>query len=129
VGLVAREIEAAGITTVTLSMVPDFTAAVGAPRVAAIAHPCGVPLGRPGDDAGQRAVLAATLHVAERATRPGQVIALPFVWPDPPRASRFEPAEPPPIAQLLKRQPWQLRRLYAGDIPPHDRPPHDASSP
>lgn len=53
------------------------------------------------------------------ATRPGTVVHLPFTWPDPPRDSRFEPPEPPPIAQLLKRQPWQLRRLLSGDIPSH----------
>lgn len=119
-GLVAREIETAGIATVTLSMVPDFTAAVGTPRVAAIEHPCGVPLGRPGDDERHTAVLRAALDVLEHATRPGQVVDLPFTWPDPPKASRFEPAEPPPIVALLKRQPWQLRRLLSGDIPEHD---------
>lgn len=123
-GLVAREIEAAGIATVALSMVPDFTAAAGAPRVAAIAHPCGVPLGLPGDRDRQRAILRASLAVLEEATRPGQVIDLPFTWPDPPRDSRFEPVEPPPIVTLLKRQPWQLRRLLAGDIPPHGASAH-----
>lgn len=116
-GLASRVLEAAGITTVCLSMVPAFTAAVGAPRVAAIEYPCGAPLGKPGDHAGQSAVLYAALSVAEAASQPGDVVALPFRWPDPPRASRFEPAEPPPIAQLLKRQPWLLRRLIAGDIP------------
>ncbi|HSJ45991.1 MAG TPA: hypothetical protein VK923_15050 [Euzebyales bacterium] len=119
-GLAALVIEAAGIATVSLSMVPDFTAAAGAPRVAAIEYPCGVPLGMPGDRAGQMAVLRAALDVLRTATRPGQVVDLPFVWPDPPRASRFEPPEPPPIAQLLKRQPWLLRRLLSGDIPSHD---------
>lgn len=118
-GLVAREIEHAGIATVTLSMVPAFTAAVGTPRIAAIEHPCGVPLGRPGERDRQAAVLRATLDVLEVAERPGQIVDLPFVWPDPPKESRYEPAEPPPIVALLKRQPWQLRRLLSGDIPPH----------
>ena len=119
-GLAARVIEAAGIATVALSMVPEFTAAAGAPRTAAIEYPCGAPLGKPGDRSGQTAVLRAALDVLHSATRPGQVVHLPFTWPDPPRASRFEPPEPPPIAQLLKRQPWQLRRLLTGDIPTHD---------
>ena len=119
-GLAARVIEAAGIATVALSMVPDFTAAAGAPRTAAIEHPCGLPLGKPGDRAGQRAALRAALDVLRTATRPGQVVHLPLQWPDPPRASRFEPPEPPPIVELLKRQPWQIRRLLTGDIPTHD---------
>lgn len=118
-GLVAREIEDAGIATVALSMVPEFTVAVGTPRVAAIEHPCGVPLGRPGERDKQATILRATLEVLERTERPGQVVDLPFTWPDPPKQSRYEPADPPPIVTLLKRQPWQLRRLLSGDIPPH----------
>jgi hypothetical protein len=42
-------------------MIPEFTASVGAPRVAGIELPFGRPLGLPGDRAGQRGVLHATL--------------------------------------------------------------------
>ena len=42
-GLVARVIEAAGIPTVTLNMIPAYQALVGMPRVAAIEHPFGRP--------------------------------------------------------------------------------------
>jgi hypothetical protein len=116
VGLAAREIEAAGITTVALSMLPDFTASVGAPRVAAIAYPFSQPLGRAGDPDGQRAVLRAALAVAERAARPGAALRLPFEWPADVRA-RQHPHTPPPIVTLLKRKPWLLLKFRSGDIP------------
>jgi len=77
VGLVQREIEAAGIATVTLSNIPDLTAAVGVPRVAAIEYPQGQLFGSPGDTDGQAAVLRAALSLVNELDRPG-VVDLPF---------------------------------------------------
>lgn len=116
-GLVQREIEAAGIVTVTLSTIPELTESVGVPRIAAIEYPIGRSFGRPGDADGQRAVLRAALRVAETAAAPGTVVALPFEWPDPPSRSRSIPAEPPPITKLLKKKPWLLPRLLNRDPP------------
>ena len=109
-------LEAEGIATVCLSMVPDFTAAAGAPRIAAIEHPCGVPLGKPGDRAGQTAVLRAALDVLHNATTPGQVVHLPFTWPDPPRASRFEPPEARPGTRSARQSTVTASRP-AGYVP------------
>jgi hypothetical protein len=118
VGLAQREIEAAGIATVSLSMIPDFTAAPGAPRVAGIAYPVGRPLGNPGDVEGQRAILRAALAVLEEADAPGTVATLPFTWPEPAKLVRRERLSvPPPIAQLLKAKPWLYFKLVSGDIP------------
>jgi hypothetical protein len=98
-------------------MIPEFTASVGAPRVAGIEFPSGRPLGLPGDRAGQRAVLAAALDVVSRARAPGTVIQLPFTWPQSPRDARADPPTPPPIVQLIKRKPWLAVKLLARDIP------------
>jgi D-proline reductase (dithiol) PrdB len=117
VGLVQREVERAGIATVSLSTLPDFTRSVGAPRVAGIAYPMGRPLGAPGDAGGQRAVLLAALRLVEEAAAPGEVVRLPFDWPEPLRRAQWHPREPPPIARLLRRRPWLLPRLVGGDIP------------
>jgi len=117
VGLVQRRIEAAGLTTVTLSPIPDLTAAVGVPRVAAIEYPLGRPLGQPGDAEGQAAVLHAALSVTENAKGPGTVVDLPFEWPEPPSRVRSSPVKPPPIAKLLKRKPWLLPNLFSRVIP------------
>jgi len=117
VGLVQRVIEAAGIPTVSLSMIPDFTRAVGVPRLAGLAYPMSRPMGRPGDADGQRAVLAATLAVLESAQGPDTCVELPFVWPETPAQARKGTDVHPPISQLLARKPWLLPRLYTGEIP------------
>jgi hypothetical protein len=118
VGLAQREIERAGITTITLSNIPDLTAAVGVPRIAAIEYPFGRNVGQPGDREGQMAVLRATLQAVEEMGEPGSVKHLPFEWPDPAKTTRMEPPQPPPIVGYLVRHPWHVPRLLSRDVPP-----------
>ncbi len=110
VGLVQREIEAAGFSTISLSMIPELTASAGAPRIAAIEHPFGVTLGRPGDAAGQLAVLRAALRAMEAMAEPGGVVHLPFKWTSTEKLT-FGPPVAPPIARYLARHPWALPRF------------------
>jgi hypothetical protein len=117
VGLVQRKIEAAGFTTITLSSIPDLTAALSVPRLAAIAYPLGHPLGQPGDREGQMAVLRATLQAPEGIEKPGSVVHLPFEWPEAPKKVRSHPPEPPPIAKHLRRHPWLLPKLIRREVP------------
>jgi hypothetical protein len=109
--------EQAGLSTVTLSPIPEFTSSVGAPRVAAISYPLGRPFGRPGDASGQLDVLRAALGVLETADTPGAVIDLPFEWPKPPSKARSQGGVEPPIATLLERKPWLLPRLLSRTPP------------
>ncbi len=118
-GLAARRIEARGLATLVLSVMPEVTASVGAPRVAGIGYPLGRPLGVPGDAEGQRAVLRAALGAFETIERFGGRIDLDF--PPPARRGRLHPKEPPPIVKLLRRRPWLLARLMSGNIPATDR--------
>ena len=112
-------IEASGIPTVSLSMIPDLTRAVGVPRLAGISYPLGRPLGNPHDAEGQRAVLRALLEVLAQAASPDTYVELPFVWPDTPAHARNESKDvpPAPIVELVKRKPWLLPNLYSGRIP------------
>lgn len=99
-------------------MIPDLTAAPGAPRVAALAYPLSRPLGKPHDAKGQRDVLRAALRVAEDAEAPGTVVTLPFEWPEPAKVVRRESLEePPPIGKLIASKPWLYFKLVAGEIP------------
>jgi hypothetical protein len=109
--------EQAGLSTVTLSPIPDLTASVGAPRVAAIGYPLGRLFGRPGDATGQRNVLRAALGVLEIADRPGAVVDLPFEWPEAPSKVKAAAGVEPPIATLLKRKPWLLPKLFSRNPP------------
>jgi D-proline reductase (dithiol) PrdB len=104
VGLVARVVEAAGISTVTLNMIWPYQKIVGMPRVAAIEHPFGRPFGDVGDAATQRAVLLAALRVLESAREAGHVEHLPFVWHEPPEQTKWHPKEPSPIIAFLKQR-------------------------
>jgi hypothetical protein len=123
VGLVQRVLEASGIPTVTLSLIPDLTRAVGVPRLAGISYPFGRPVGRPHDADGQRAVLRAMLEVLASASGPDTYIELPFTWPESPAQARnaSKDLSPPTIVELLKKKPWLLGALYSGRIPPSER--------
>jgi hypothetical protein len=119
VGLAQNVIEASGIPTVALSLIPDLTRAVGVPRLAGLSFPMGRPLGRPHDADGQRAVLRATLELLASASGPDSYVELPFEWPESPAQARnaFKGLAQPPIVELLQKKPWLLARLYSGRIP------------
>jgi hypothetical protein len=83
VGLIAREIEASGVPTISMTSAWDITAAVWPPRSVYVHHPLGHTTGRPGDPEGQRAIVRAALRAGCDAS-PGQIVALPFSWPGDP---------------------------------------------
>jgi hypothetical protein len=115
---VQRELEAAGLTTISLTPVPDLTASVSVPRIAAIEYPLGRTLGQPCDAAGQMAVLEATLQALETIQAPGEIVHLPFEWPEAPKeVLRQRQRENPPIARYLARNPWFLPRLLTRNVP------------
>ncbi len=98
------EIEAVGFSTISLSMIPELTVSAGAPRIAAIEHPFGVTLGRPGDAAGQLAVFRAALRTMEAMAGPGGVVHLPFEWTSMEKLALGPPVAPP-VARYLVRHP------------------------
>ncbi|MFN8544492.1 MAG: hypothetical protein U0807_09815 [Candidatus Binatia bacterium] len=98
--------------TVVLNMMPAYQPSVGAPRVAAISYPFGRPYGNVGDADLQRAVLRAALGVLETARTPGEVVHLPFRWPEDPKATNWAPDKPSPITAMMlkaRRCPWRMR--------------------
>lgn len=120
-GLVQREIEAAGFSTISLSMIPEVTASAGAPRIAAIEHPFGMTVGLPGDAAGQLAVLRAALRAMEAMAEPCGVVHLPFEWTSTENLALGPPVAPP-IVRYLMRHPWDLPRFLNRTPPQNARP-------
>ena len=114
-GLVQREIEAAGISTIILANIPDFAISVSAPRVVGIEYPFGQQLGRPGDADGQRAVLRGVLESLSDMETPGEVRYLPFRWPE--DWDYGDPPEPTPIAAHLTANPFQIPKLVKRRVP------------
>ena len=96
---------------------PEVTASVSPPRVAAIEHPLGQSFGQPGDSITQTAVLRATLQALLQINDAGTVVNLPFTWPEPPKEVHAHPQDPPPISKAIMRRPWLYRKLLTGDIP------------
>jgi hypothetical protein len=100
VGLVARFLEENGIATLALTTTPEFNREIGFPRVAAIEYPYGRVVGAVNDVEGQRQVLMAALAVFETAEKPGQVVHLPFTWPEEGKQTKWHPPEISPIIKL-----------------------------
>jgi len=82
VSLVARVLEAGGISTVTYTNARDIAASAGNPRQVFLNYPLGNSAGRPNDPENQRSVLRAGLKLLEDAERPGIIVDLPYTWSD-----------------------------------------------
>ena len=79
VGLVQHALESAGIATVSVTLRPDITAHVGAPRAAFVRFPLGNPLGEAGRRDPQRRILTDLLGLVERLEEP-TLVELPYRW-------------------------------------------------
>ena len=101
--VLARRIEAAGIPTVVLTMMPDVAQWLLAPRVVGVEFPFGHSFGMAGDATMHRRVLETALRVLAGAPAPGTRIDLDLAWPQP-RGEAYkswQPAEASPIVKLL----------------------------
>ena len=122
-GLVQREIEAAGMATVTISNIPDLTAAVSVPRLVAVEHPMSRTMGNAGDSERQLRVLRASLTAVAEMGEPGDVEHLPYKW-RPPKGEKKGPRPPyPPIVNYLVKHPWLYPRFISRDVPEAFRTP------
>jgi len=79
VGLIQRSIEAAGIPTVSISILRDVTEKVKPPRALFLRWPFGHPLGEPGNIAQQFTVLKDAFTFLYAAS-PGEIRDLPYRW-------------------------------------------------
>ena len=112
-GLAARYLEEAGLSTIVLTPTYEFQRAVGIPRSAAIEYPYGRPIGQVGDREGQRKVLLKTLEVLEKAQKPGEVWHLPFTWPEEPKVTDWQPSEMSPLIKFYLEDIKQARQAEA----------------
>jgi len=80
VGLVQREIEKAGISTIGISIVRKYTEQVKPPRTIFLKWPFGHPLGEPFHEAQHRAVLQKAFDALYTINQPGTIADVPFRW-------------------------------------------------
>ena len=70
VGLAQQVIEARGIPTASLTMLPDITRKIRPPRALAVPYPLGFPLGEPDNPELQTTILRALLDLLPRTDVP-----------------------------------------------------------
>ena len=101
IGQLREEHVDAVVLTISIFMMPELTASVSVPRIAAVEHPFGITLGLPGDAVRQLAVLRVALRALEELSHPGTVVNLPFEW-DSSEKPNIYPPDAPPIARVLR---------------------------
>jgi D-proline reductase (dithiol) PrdB len=106
VPVLARWIEAEGISTVTVTMMPSVAEERLAPRIVGVEFPFGHPFGMPRDRGMQRRTLELALRVLSGATRFGTRVDVDIEWPVPVREAyrAWQPKEPSPIVKQLLDQ-------------------------
>jgi hypothetical protein len=70
VGLIQRQIESQGMTTVSLSLLREITEKVRPPRALFVPYPLGYPLGAPQDAVLQRRIMRAAFALLARNDGP-----------------------------------------------------------
>jgi D-proline reductase (dithiol) PrdB len=103
VPVLARWIEATGIPTVVVTMMPAIAEERRAPRIVGVEFPFGHPFGMPGDRTMQRRVLEPALRVLAGAGGFGIRVDIDIDWPVPLREAykAWQPKEPSPIVRKL----------------------------
>jgi D-proline reductase (dithiol) PrdB len=109
--VLARVIEAAGISSVMVTAMPDLAERAGVPRIVGVEFPFGHTLGHAGDRQEQMKVIRDALRVLRDAREPNAVEHLPYEWPDAERwKQEWHPKEPAPIIALLIEQRRRARQ-------------------
>jgi hypothetical protein len=110
--VLARVIEATGIPTVTVTMMPDLAEKYRASRVLGVEFPFGHSFGVVGDAEMQTRTLRASLDLLSTATEPETRVDVDTVWPgDRKQAYKdWQPSEPSPIVKHNLEAIRQARR-------------------
>jgi D-proline reductase (dithiol) PrdB len=103
VPVLARWIEAAGIPTVTVTMMPAVAEERRAPRIVGVEFPFGHAFGMPNDKAMQRSVLELAVRMLAGANTFGTRVDLDVEWPVPVREAyrAWQPKVASPIVKKL----------------------------
>lgn len=118
--VLARAIEAAGISTVLVTLMPFWSEKLGTPRTLAVEYPFGHQLGHAGEREEQIAVIRRALRMLREAKTPGALEHFEQPWPGDAKEwrRRWQPAEPAPlIKMLLEAAQKQAQERREGDAP------------
>jgi D-proline reductase (dithiol) PrdB len=103
VPVLARWIEAAGIPTVVVTMMPAVAEERRAPRIVGVEFPFGHPFGMPLNKVMEKRALELALRVLAGSSAFGTRVDLDVEWPVPLREAykAWQPKEPSPIVRKM----------------------------
>ncbi len=112
VPVLARVIEASGIPTVTVTMMPIFAERARLSRTVGVPFPFGQAFGPVGDDDTHRTVARAAVDLAGSATAPETRVDLDLEWPFDLKTAykAWQPSEPSPIVKTMLDSLRRARR-------------------
>lgn len=101
--VLARTLEAAGLSTIMVTNMPFWAERVGVPRTLAVEFPFGHALGQPCDVAQQMLLIRQALEMLETAEIPGVIVHSPESWPVPKKEATkdWQPVEPSPLIKVM----------------------------
>ena len=110
--MLARTLEAAGLSTILVTNMPFWAEKVGAPRTLAVEHPYGHMLGQPTDSAQQIRVIRQALDVFRIANSPGTIVHSPEIWlvSQDEAIQNWQPPEPSPVIAHMSKHFRELLR-------------------
>jgi len=117
VSLVARHLEAGGISTVIVGSARDVVEHCGVPRFLFTDFPLGNPCGKPWDVEMQRRIVGHALDLLESATAPRTTVQTPFIWSEDSswreRYARIDPSQAENLRQAGEARRAIQERLKA----------------
>ena len=106
------------MSTIFVTMVPDWAERRGVPRTLAVEFPFGHPLGKAGATDQQLGVIKHALQVLQDAPKPGLIEHHEEVWEGDERdwRRRWQPSEPSPIIAFMRdRTQQQAQERHQAD--------------
>lgn len=115
--VLARTLEASGLSTIMVTMMPFWAEKVGVPRTLAVEFPFGHTLGQPYNVDQQIRVIRQALNVLETADTPGSIVHSRETWPELLNEAKanWQPEEPSPIIKVMTPQVLKLLRRKSGE--------------
>jgi D-proline reductase (dithiol) PrdB len=116
VPVLARTLEAAGLSTILVTNMPFWAERVGVPRTLAVEFPFGHILGQPHDAALQVRVIGHALDVLETSAQPGTIVHSPETWPVPVKKAirDWQPADTSPVMAVMAPRFLEMMRQRRG---------------
>ncbi len=101
--VLARTLEAAGLSTILVTNMPFWAEKTGVPRTLAVEFPYAHALGMPNQPEMQRRVIIQALAALEKIREPGEIIHSPEEWPIPKKEAlaSWQPTGPSPIVGIM----------------------------